>query len=630
MKKVLFSIFIILAFALFSCGEQTNNPPQDNHTTHTYSTTWSKNDSKHWKECSCGKRSEEASHSFGEWQEIEQATTSKEGLKEQICSICNYKKQEKINKLEPIYSWKSVDLLQPNVVIGGKSTMVLDENGNKVEFTKLVDRQLDMLSQEIISRLEYVYGDTNKKETHNIVDKLNNTTFTTYNSMNAFSESLSKSTRYPVYDNKGNSAGNGYIMMNNGEKVIYDNTLHSHYITLSGTKYAAVCDDNVAGVFTSETALQSTFEGLGKPTISHTPSSYDHEGILTFQNAIYGTPTWEYSEKTLGNSTDYTLDYNNTNLTNKWSWSEEFRNSAAVTKLKTYLAYIVANNITSYQALPTESVILSTNYDILLSSIPSITNYINQLQTQPTSTALLKDLIINRMIGTLAYANDQQAGLTADQIANAIYTTAQQVRAGESSWYYENGIYKQLYYLSITSNRINAINSNANTSLGVQDFLSARNYKGYDTIINGILRQVSNQTAYQDCNSLHYEQKSISSSIFTTLEETEIYLFFKSKTTNDVRIYLDVPYTTEVKLVDKHGNEVTFTKENVDGKLALKMNGSKLPNSSSFNGTILNDIQGYGASSSLNQLLKDLDYLELIISGVPSFALSTEEYVQIN
>ncbi len=54
-----------------SCGEQTNNPPQDTPTTHNYSTIWSKNDSKYWKECSCDKRSEEANHLFGEWIEVE-------------------------------------------------------------------------------------------------------------------------------------------------------------------------------------------------------------------------------------------------------------------------------------------------------------------------------------------------------------------------------------------------------------------------------------------------------------------------------------------------------------------------------------------------------------------------------
>ena len=172
-------LLIIFLIALCSCGEETN-PPQEPHTTHTYSTIWSKNETKHWKECSCGARIEESDHSFGEWQEIEQATATKEGLKEQTCSICSYKKQKKIPVVSPIYEWKSIDLLQPNMIVGGKSDVVLDERGEKQNYIDLVDRQLDMLAQEIISRLEYVYGNTNDNKTHTITDKLHN------NSMNEF------------------------------------------------------------------------------------------------------------------------------------------------------------------------------------------------------------------------------------------------------------------------------------------------------------------------------------------------------------------------------------------------------------------------------------------------------------
>ena len=39
-------LFIILLFVFTSCGE-TNKPPQEQHPTHTYSTIWSKNETKH-------------------------------------------------------------------------------------------------------------------------------------------------------------------------------------------------------------------------------------------------------------------------------------------------------------------------------------------------------------------------------------------------------------------------------------------------------------------------------------------------------------------------------------------------------------------------------------------------------
>ncbi|MCM1130742.1 MAG: hypothetical protein NC310_04915 [Roseburia sp.] len=622
-------IFILSATLVTSCGEKTNSPSQDNHIC-SFSSTWSKNDSKHWKECSCGKRSEEANHSFGEWQEIEQATTSKEGLKEQDCSICTYKKQEKINKVEPIYSWISMDLLQPNIIMGGTSSIVLDENGNKVEFSKLVDRQIDMLAQEIISRLEYVYGDTNKNETYAIKDNLNNVTFTTYNSMNVFSESLDSSKEYPVYRYlpypRGSSTHpkedpyieEGYIEMQNGEMVEFDSKIHSHYITLNDKRYAAICSENVAGNFTSETSLQYTFETLGAPTIYHKEMKYTsdflrmyHAKLLTFQNAIYGTPTWKYEKK--GNiQYYYAFSYNTDEKTMPWNWSEAFRNGTVSNKLKTYIAYILANRLKSYNELPSEEEIINAKYTDLLKCITFINNYIIDYKE------IILNVISNRIIGTKIFENDIYLGNLGDDILKASYLAASssyyEYWSGRRHYNWETGLYDlyqvpgcgghSLGFSNIYDDYLNHMNKLANTSFSVNDMAKVYDYKAYDVIVKGILNQISKQTDYLFCNSVSYEQKSISSSISSTLDETEVYFFFKSKTTNEVRICLDVPFTTEVKLVDKDGKEVSFTKENLDGKLALKINGSKLPNSSNFNSTILNDVQGYGATSSLEEKLQ--------------------------
>lgn len=618
--KIVCIILFVLLSILASCGEQTNSPSQDNHVC-SFSSTWSKNDSKHWKECSCGKKSEEANHSFGEWQVKEQATTTKEGLKEQTCSICSYKKQEKINKVNPIYSWKTINLLQQNIIMGGTSNLVLDENGNKVEYAKLADRQLDMLAQEIISRLEYVYGDTNKNETHNIIDNLNNKPFTTYNSMNVFSDSLS--TKYAVYDRKDNYIEQGYIMLDmDGKEVEYDEENHYFYITKNNKKYAAVCSQNVNGIFTSPTSLQSTFEALHQPTISHQDNSYNHEGILTFKGAIYGTPTWEYEEKPTSIETNYEFYYNRGHKTAPWNWTDNFANGTAVKRLKNYLTYIACNNIQRYSELA-DVTITATQI------VPTDNIYVFPAYLMVENN-LIYDLIINEIIGTSAYNGDKSKGDTAEHIANAIYVTSQKVDTSESKKYYNNGSYLQLYSKSLTDFNLYFINQYSNNNYAANDILKAREYKGYDVVINGILRQISNQSAYKSCDSLFYEQKNISSSISTSLEETELYLFFKSKTMNEVRICLNVPYTTEVKLVDKEGKEVFFTKESVDGKLALKINGSKLPNSSNFNSTILNDIQGYGATTTLEEKLKGLDFLKLTLYGVKSFTLTTEESIQIN
>ncbi len=652
-KWIIFYILLFSLFVLVSCNQKVR--PSQEHTTHTYSTIWSKNETKHWKECSCGKRSEEENHSFGEWKEMEPATVIKEGLKEQTCSICNYKKKEKINKVEPIYNWKSIDLLQPNIIMGGTNNIVLDENGNKVEFTKLVDRQIDMLAQEIISRLEYVYGDSNANEVHNIKDNLNNKTFTSYNSMNVFSDRLYSSNAYPVYRHIPFPSSSqleedpyieqGYIEMRNGERVEFDSKIHSHYITLNNKRYAAICSENAAGNFTSETSLQYTFETLGAPTIYHKEIDYYsdflemfHAKVLTFQGAIYGTPTWKHEEK--GDiQRYYEFSYDAQNMTDPWNWAEDFKNDTAKNKLKKYFAYILANKLTSYDEIPLEEEITNTKYENLLKRITVISNYVTDYNE------IILSVISNRIIGKKMFENDIYLGELGDEILTASYVAAsssyREYSTIQRCYNWEIGLYAPLYQVSgcvsngpegdmyIYFSDIDRLNKLANTSFSMDEMVKVYDYKGYDVIVKGILNQISKQSAYKNCNPLSYEQKSISSNISTTLEETEVYLFLKASSQNDVRIYLDVPYVTEVKLKDKDGKEVTFTKENVDGKLALRLKGSVLPSI----GTVPNDlsnIQGYGASSSLDELLKDSDYLKLIISDVSSITLTTEEAVQVN
>jgi len=57
---------------------------QQNHT-HTYSTTWSGNETQHWRECTgagCDGKTGTASHGWGSWT----VTTSE--IEKRICSLC--------------------------------------------------------------------------------------------------------------------------------------------------------------------------------------------------------------------------------------------------------------------------------------------------------------------------------------------------------------------------------------------------------------------------------------------------------------------------------------------------------------------------------------------------------------
>lgn len=64
---------------------------------HIHSFTISKsNEIIHWKECSCGEKTEEEDHIFGEWVTTKEATETDEGIKEKVCSDCHFKLTEKI------------------------------------------------------------------------------------------------------------------------------------------------------------------------------------------------------------------------------------------------------------------------------------------------------------------------------------------------------------------------------------------------------------------------------------------------------------------------------------------------------------------------------------------------------
>ncbi len=598
--------------------------PQEQHTAHTYSTIWSKNDTKHWKECSCGAKTEESNHSFGDWQEVEPATTTKEVLKEKNCSICSYKKQEKIPMVSPVYEWKSIDLLQPTMIVGGKSDVVLDEKGDKQNFTDLVDRQLDMLAQEIISRLEYVYGNTNENKTHTITDNLHNdSAFTTYKSINAMSEPLSSQPKYTVYNNKDVEEERlGYIMMRNGERVIYDETLHTHYITLNGTKYAAICSANTAGVFTSETALQATFEAQNQSTIDHVENSYDHEGILTLKGAIYGTPTWEYEEKQIGISNTYVFSYNINKKRDKWNWADYFENGTAKNELKKYLAYIISKNITSFSEIKNISTI---NYVEEINNIQPLYDYLTNYKE------IIFQFISKEIIGEKSYNNDYIAGLVGETISYALYKSYIEFDTGHNTAYYDKGKFIQLYSSKFTESTLSYLNRKLNTNLNPDQFLQIRNYKAYDIVINGILNQISNQSAYLTCEPVSYETMSTTQKATVNTNDTNIYLFLKTTNSKDIRLDLGVPYATGITLTDKNGNNISYTKENVNGNLVLKLKGNTLPAiSTTPTKTNVDKTHGYGATSTLEEVLGNRNYLHLTLSGVTSFTLTTEEYIQIN
>ena len=67
---------------------------------HGYSTEWKSDADGHWHECTCGKRSDEGTHTFGDWTIIKEATATEDGSRERECSVCGYVQTETIRGTE--------------------------------------------------------------------------------------------------------------------------------------------------------------------------------------------------------------------------------------------------------------------------------------------------------------------------------------------------------------------------------------------------------------------------------------------------------------------------------------------------------------------------------------------------
>lgn len=63
---------------------------------HSYSDTYNSDADKHWKECACGSITEEAVHTFGDWNVTSEPTDTEAGSKERTCSVCGYTETEEI------------------------------------------------------------------------------------------------------------------------------------------------------------------------------------------------------------------------------------------------------------------------------------------------------------------------------------------------------------------------------------------------------------------------------------------------------------------------------------------------------------------------------------------------------
>ena len=69
--------------------------------THKFATEWTSDATNHWYASTCGHEvvDGEAAHTFGDWTTTKEPTEAAVGSKEQVCSVCNYKKTAEIEKI---------------------------------------------------------------------------------------------------------------------------------------------------------------------------------------------------------------------------------------------------------------------------------------------------------------------------------------------------------------------------------------------------------------------------------------------------------------------------------------------------------------------------------------------------
>jgi len=128
----------LLAFSVTGC---VTIPIPGGHT-HTYSDSWSSDDLHHWHAATCEHTSEvkdKAEHTFEVWIIDIPATESSEGYKHRICSICAYRQDQTIEKLEHVHvpdTPVSENMVEPTCTNPGSYDLVTYCKGCKEELSR--------------------------------------------------------------------------------------------------------------------------------------------------------------------------------------------------------------------------------------------------------------------------------------------------------------------------------------------------------------------------------------------------------------------------------------------------------------------------------------------------------------
>lgn len=317
------SVMATSVFGLAGCtggGGNGGGGSSIEHTQHTYG-NWEYNSTQHWKKCThtgCDAEEGRASHQYGNGY---------------TCEVCGYVNESlkpgEIQSMSTYFSGMKTTSTRINIVDADKNTRTFDD---------LLDRQLDVLSQDIIYRLAYVYSDYRNDDSN-----IRNISTQELNKL-ILNNNLSGS----VFSYNGNNA-----VVNNGNLISNTNMEYSKTDILS-----QVSLKNVDDIQKSLIIVQNNKNNI---------LSYDN--ALNFIGAISGNRMKKQS--------DGWGDVSFTQDTNKaWIMNLDLSNNSTISdyrkSLKVYLAQLLTNmNLNNYNELlnNVQSLGFDNNFKTLLSKL---------------------------------------------------------------------------------------------------------------------------------------------------------------------------------------------------------------------------------------------------------------------
>lgn len=144
-----------------SCDNGGNGGGNGENTEPTYG-DWQFNDTEHWRERTVYDEEQRGEHTYGT-----------DGY---TCTVCGYENEAK----KPAQKQNAADVFG-GMKVSYAREKITDADGTAKSFNEILDRQIDLLAQDILYRLTYVYG--YNQTTHN---RTQNAKFTLKNGANNF------------------------------------------------------------------------------------------------------------------------------------------------------------------------------------------------------------------------------------------------------------------------------------------------------------------------------------------------------------------------------------------------------------------------------------------------------------